>query len=483
MKKIIKKAVSKTLPGLTADRERLRHIEAQVNEIRERVDSFASHDTRLDRLRAAVTRPDVEPYQPLYGVAGIIDTPRRSSVDRCKTIEKALGDVAGLRMLDIGSSLGYVAYYMADRGAFVEGWEENVNNAEASRLVGEVNGIQVDIKTKELNAETVDSIKPGQFDVVFVLNVFHHITRFQGLEGSQKLAKELLERAPVLIVELAKKGEDTSLPWDASQPENELDIVKGLDVNIKKLGEFGNHLSKNTRPLYMISRKQQIIVNNKPYNYTKTSQHAYEGSPVAEWGIHRRYYVGQDVFIKEYFFDAKSRKDNLAQIMNEISYLLLLKEHKIKIHHMPELIDFEIKKDSAVLVMSRLEGELAFDETAPKITVKKLAKDVLLSLTDLEANGLHHNDIRSWNVMVSDKGAWLIDYGLTSGIELEDNKIAFLWALQAILSKTREQGGYKKSTPPAKNLFVANGLESLYQVASRKNTTFAEMLDSLKASK
>lgn len=481
MKKALKKAIHKTFPSIQEERARLKEVESKLDTLDAHVvelkNEIAHHDTRLDRLKGLLEV--VEPYQPLYGLAGIITEPKRTSIDRCKVIEKALGDVTGLRMLDIGSSLGYVSYYFADRGASVEGWDSNLDNVETTRLVGELNGVPgAAFRFKELNPETIKMVSGGEFDVAFVLSVFHHVVYFQGIEKTKELVRMLLDRVPMIVVELAKKGEDSKLRWDKAQPDDELDIFAGLDVHIEKIGDFHNHLSDKTRPLYVISRKKEIVVNDHHYAYESSTQHAHSDSPIAAYGVRRRYYFGKEIFIKEYSFDNNSKSDNLPQIMGETALLLGLKKDKKKVHNVPEIIDFEFTKQSAKIVIRKIDGVLALDHPVvpTKRSLKKIVKDLLKTLADLEALNIYHNDIRSWNIMIGEKGAWLIDYGLASSVETENNMISFLWSLHAIMSGEREALDLNKVTAPAKDLFDTHGLGDLYEGAKKKNATFGGLM-------
>lgn len=480
MKKIIKKAVTKTFPGIQEERTRLRRIEEHVRTLSDKVDSLhdkvSHHDARLDNLKDLLGK--VEPYQPLYGLGGLISEPRRTSADRCRVIEKALGDVSGLRMLDIGSSLGYVSYYFADRGASVEGWDSTLNNVEVSRLTGELNGIQgASFKFKELNEEMVKTIPGGEFDVVFVLSVFHHIIYYQGLDKTKELVKSLLDRIPVMVVELAKKGEDASLKWDSAQPENELDIFDGLDVEIKKLGDFHNHLSDNTRPLYMVTRKKEVEVNGHKYAFETSTQHAYEDSKVAQMGVKRRYYFGLDTFVKEYSFDKGSKVENVPQMMSEIALLLSLQKSKQSVHNLPQILDFEFTGKNAKLAMKKIEGKLGSEYgKVTKTQLQFVLKDVLQTLSDLEDRHIHHNDIRSWNIMIGHNQAWLIDYGLASPVEIEDNKVSFLWALQAIMSGEREDQSQHKTKAPKRDTFEKMAIGKIYDLALKSDASFRELL-------
>jgi O-antigen chain-terminating methyltransferase len=453
MKKVLKRAITKTFPGIEAERARLRQIEAKVDSLSDAIEDLkeftSHHDTRLDDLKNLLDK--VEPYQPLYGLSGIIAEPRRASADRCKLVEKHLGDVTGLRMLDIGSSLGFVPYYFADRGATVEGWDSTLNNVEVSRVVGDLNGVQgATFKFKEFNEDTVKTITGGEFDVAFILSVFHHIIYFQGLEKTKELVAELFERVPVLVVELAKKGEDSKLKWDKAQPEDELEIFKGLDVDIKKIGDFHNHLSEKTRPLYIVTRKKEVMIHNHRY-----------------------------IFVKEYSFDKKSKADNAPQIMSEVALLLSLQK-SASVHNLPEIVDFEFTRQGAKIAIRAINGTLALDaKKSTKKDIQAIASDLLQTLADLEEQHIYHNDIRSWNVIIAADSAWLIDYGLASSIQLEDNKVSLLWTLQAIISGEHEEYAQKKIVAPKRELFDEMGMGKVYDVAMKKSASFKDMLASL----
>lgn len=493
MKKAIKRSINRLAPGVkvTMDRignmeEQLRHIEAQVEQANQKLVELQQHDNRLDQLRALAAA--VEPYQPAYGIAGVIDAPNRSeSRDRCTVIERALSPLPGKRILDIGSSLGFFSFYFADRSATVEGWEVSPQNAEVARRIGEINGIHVDFKVKELNDETVQTVPYGAFDAVFILSVFHHIIRFHGLEYTQQLVKDLFDRIPVMVVELARKGEDSKLPWDASQPEDEraiFDLVKD-DVTIEKLGNFGTHLSKKVRPLYVVRKKQQVKVNNRLYAYGHSASEAYKDSPVVGMGVKRRYYFGNDFIVKEYSFDAKSAHENVGQILNEVKVFSEFDLHKAKIFHAPKLLDFEIDMPhGAKIALERVEGSLVIDMDLRGKTgkVQKVVEDVLKTLRDLEAMHLHHNDVRSWNIIVNESGsAWLIDYGLVGGRQIGTaDVVGLLWAAHAMLNGERETYLRQDELPAQDSFKESPALLAMYKQVKKGERSATKLLAAFK---
>lgn len=479
LKRIIKRVVKKTAPRLTYELRRLKRIEDKLDLVEATINLFKMsphHDNRLDILRNMATK--VEPYQPPYGIAGIFDNPARGSIDRARVIEQRLGMPAGQRILDIGSSLGYMCYYFADRGAITEGWEARIENAEFSRMVGELNGVNTHIKTKLFDAESVKTIRTGEYDVVFILSVLHHITHYQGLEYTQLLMKELLERVPMVVVELARRGEDRKLFWNAAQPKDELAIFELVkdDIIIEKIGDFPNHLSKRTRPLYVIRSKQTITVNNRSYRYDRKSYSAYSESPMVYSSLLRRYYLGDDFIVKEYDLTKDTDQENQRQIVADVSNLLQLKN----VYGIPKLIEYELTPYEARIVIERIPGDLLLDviEQKREIDVLAVAAQVLRTISDLQKQNLNHNDIRSWNILASKKKFSVIDYGLTGITKKDDDIISLLWVLHSILSGQREGYEHFKQLPDAA-LFIDPVLKKLYQAVKqgeRSADKLAELL-------
>ncbi|UDY22675.1 glycosyltransferase [Nocardioides sp. Kera G14] len=405
--------------------------------------------TRLNDLLKTV-----EHYQPLYGLPGLVDVPSRESLDRAHLIEQALGVLPGLRVLDIGSSLGYMCLYLADRGAHTCGWEMNPDNAEVARIVSRLTGVRTTIKTRTLDEHTISSVGADEFDAVLVLSVLHHVIHFRGLEHAQHLVADLLDRARVLIVELAGPNEGEQYYWSAAQPEDPLtvlDLVRER-AEIEILGTFGTHLSGKVRPLVKVTRRQVVEVAGHPHAYDAVRTQAYDGSPLVGENDRRRFFFSDTEIIKEY---GAERIENQAfkQPLREMN-MLLNELSPDMVWHLPELVDFDIVGRRQRLVLKRVPGDLVVD-LAPLAdeAVRLICEDVLHTLEDLQRLGISHNDLRSWNIVHGDQGAWLIDYGLASHRPVEDDIVALLWALRA--AATGEREGFevdKAELPPRDDL-------------------------------
>lgn len=422
-----------------------RAVVDRMNNAVERIEG--THDDRLTRLRSLVSR--VEPYQPLYGVNGVITNPARTSRDRAEAIAENLAPLNGRRVLDIGSSLGYMPFYLADRGAHTTGWDLSVDNVEVARLVQSINGIAASFVVTTLDLERADAIDTGQFDAILLLSVLHHVIHFQGLETAQKIVRSLLRAAPVLILELASKDEDPDLFWSESQPDDPLDVLALVadEVTLTKVGDFGTHLSTSTRPLYVVSRERVVEVNGRLYEYETTANEAYSRSPLASGPWPRRYYFGRRHVVKEYMFSAAT-PDNWNQIIREL-YLHTQFSDQETIHHRVELQDWEVTARGARLVLARAPGALLSElSPLPPTQLRSVVRDVLMTLADLRRTGFHHNDVRSWNIIVSDSQGWLIDYGRVAHEALEDDVVALAWAAVAGVQGGREPSDDHKTDLP-----------------------------------
>jgi 2-polyprenyl-3-methyl-5-hydroxy-6-metoxy-1,4-benzoquinol methylase len=467
MRKQLRRAFDRLAPGLVQDHLTLQELGGRLDKLDKivediaglnqlihqvdlRVNHFQQFDFRLQKLRELAGR--VEPYQPAYGLPGLIAKPARDSVDRCRAIENHFGGrLRGKRLLDVGSSLGYVCYYFADRGMVTEGWEGNAANAEVAQLIGELNGVPSRIRTQQFDADSVASIGAGQFDVVTLLSVLHHVVHHQGLEQTQVLMRDLLSRVPVLVLELARKGEDPELFWDASLPEDELDILALVrdEVEIVPLGMFDTHLSEKARPLYVVSRKERVTVNNREYVVSRSSAEAYPGSNAVLDHESRRYLWGEDLFIKQYRYDERT-SDNARLITQEISAVLGIQH----LSRSPRLIDYEVAGDQATVVYARVGGELLGSSAPlPAEQIDAVVRDILESLRELHAEGVFHNDVRSWNVLWDGTTARLIDYADTSRVDSDGDLISLLWLIHALSTGTREPTEQGKTQLPPRDVF------------------------------
>jgi hypothetical protein len=197
----------------------------------------------------------VEYYQPLYGIQ-VTPKPLRSCRDRAEVIAAAMETLDGeRRLIDFGSSLGYFVFYFADRGVVAEGLECGPANVAVAETVRRINGLDCSFHCAELTLEYVRDLPAGKYEVGLILSVLHHIVHQHGLAYAAELMAELIERIPMLIVELAHREEPVNFAWRDSQPADPLAVLSACrNIRMKKLGEFETHLSHVRRALWCIEK-------------------------------------------------------------------------------------------------------------------------------------------------------------------------------------------------------------------------------------
>lgn len=97
-----------------------------------------------------------------------------------------LGDVRGLRVLDLGCGGGEAAVYFALRGARVTAADISKGMLDVTRRVAERFGVQVE--TVQQNADHID-LPAGEFDIVYAANLLHHVNLDRCLSQVTRLLK------------------------------------------------------------------------------------------------------------------------------------------------------------------------------------------------------------------------------------------------------------------------------------------------------
>ncbi len=410
----------------------------------------------LDELRELYAA--VEPYQPLFGIGGTdipvcpdagqagMPVPQRSCADRAAAIEKRIGrDIAGLKLLDLGSSLGYFSLHFAARGARATGIDFDPKAVALARRLASYDKLPATFHIGPVTPEFARALTPGEFDVALVLSLLHHVIREHGLARAQELLAELSARVPLVFVELAVKEEDVSHAWRDALPDDPMEtFALCRNVDVVKLGEFPTHLSGVRRPLYLVSRKQGIVVNGVQYAVERVSEQAYAGSP----DVGKRFHWGPLAFIKEFRSSGRALdRDVMREVLREIVNFENLRGRSARF---PALKDYSVSPEGALLVMDRLDADNLLDllnrGTCPDPAA--VFTGVVEALRDLRAHGLYHNDVRAWNVMVASPSCRtgipacpegegdrqeclsyvnLIDLGLAEPEERDDTRRALLW--------------------------------------------------------
>jgi len=148
------------------------------------------------------------------------------------------GNLDGKSVLDIGCYLGYFCHEAVRRGAKkVVGVDANENRLRQARLLADCMGRSIEYKSLNIEEEEIT----GQFDVVILLNVLHHLRNPIGV--LDKIIPHVNER---LILELAGPSSPKAdkllkkmwASWWLRYRINKLPlIIVGRDMTVNRKGE------------------------------------------------------------------------------------------------------------------------------------------------------------------------------------------------------------------------------------------------------
>ena len=355
-----------------------------------------------------------EIYQVIYGHSEFSSAASRACEDRLSEIGKivrALHIKLGRRprILDLGCAQGYFSIGLAEIGADVDGVDNLPENIRVCTLLA---AEQPNLKVQFCLGDVIDvvrNLKLNQYDIVLGLSVFHHIVHGHGLKFVQDLIVTIAKLVPLGLYELALHSEPPI--WAQVQPTDPTSLLSAYNF-ILKIGEFPTHLSTLSRPLFFASNKYWFLSGViDAYTEFKISPHAlaegvFDGT--------RRYYIG-DKTIAKLFTTTHPKLGGLNrdELVSEAAFL----QKPVPGFKMPKLVMSGESDGLVFIVRELIRGDLLIDfiRSGRKYNARKILLEVLEQLVYLEREGLYHNDLRVWNVIIPPKGkACLIDYGSIS---------------------------------------------------------------------
>ncbi|MES3709714.1 methyltransferase domain-containing protein [Pseudomonas putida] len=351
-----------------------------------------------------------ELYQPIFGHPELSEGSSRSSHDRLAhiaSIYKVAEKIQGrpLKVLDLGCAQGFFSLNLAAMGASVHGIDYLEKNVEVCRaLLAEHPEFKAQFTFGKVE-EFLDTVEPGEYDLVLGLSVFHHLVYDLGKEQIKAVVEQLLHKITVFIGEFALAEEP--LYWGPAQPQDPRYLLEN-SAFLHELSRHSTHLADIQRPLYVASNQIWYLdgIGQRIQSWTPNSHALADG---AHQGA-RRYYVSDDYFVKLFRVDGMFGPRNQTELVREAQFL----------RHPPEGFDAPQHHASggneteSWLVTDRIEGELLLDVIARGEPLDKRAVllDVLRQLVLLERQGLYHDDIRVWNIMLdAGRRGRLIDFG------------------------------------------------------------------------
>ncbi len=352
-----------------------------------------------------------EIYQPVFGHPELSTDVSRGCADRLthianiyRTLETQLR--RPLRVLDLGCAQGFFSLSLASMGATVLGVDYlEANIAVCRALAEEQSGLAARFETGRIEA-VLARLAPDQYDLVLGLSVFHHLVHESGVAAVQQMLGGLATQVAAGVFELALASEP--LYWGPSQAEMPRHLLADFAF-MHTLAWHPTHLSEISRPLYVASNRYWFL-SGQAGAFERWASDSYRLAPGAHQGS-RRYFFGEQHFVKLLQLDHPTRGTlNTQEYRHESGFL----QAPPPGFAAPSLLLHGKNADEAWLVREQLPGELLIDRIAEgrAYDARRVLLDVLTQLAALEAAGLFHNDVRTWNVLIGPAGdAHLIDYG------------------------------------------------------------------------
>ena len=356
-----------------------------------------------------------EVYQPIFGHPNVSTKVSRQCEDRLIEIKKIyelfsvkLG--RSLKVLDLGSSQGFFSFSLASLGASVHGIDFlSVNVDVCQALAKEFPKLKVKFETARIE-DFINKVKKDEYDLVLGLSVFHHLIHEYGKDEVSLIIKKIAEKISVGIFEVALAEEP--LYWGLAQHKDPRDLLSKYAF-VHEISRIKTHLSDIVRPLYVASNNFWMLNDQiGSFESWKDESHFLAG------GVHkftRRYFFGKDLLVKMYLIGTEEHIGvvNLREYKSEVDFLMLPNVPFTT----PKLILCGKNKNEVWLVREQLAGKLLSEiiQSNKNYDERKVVKDILLQLVELEKKGLYHNDVRTWNIIINPKGeANLIDFGSIS---------------------------------------------------------------------
>lgn len=117
----------------------------------------------------------------------VTETFTGSTTPTARWLSDTLGDVRGLRLLDLGTGFGEGAVWFASRGADVVALDISPEMLRVVERVAAHHGVTVE--TREGSADDLSQFPDESFDIVYGANVLHHVDMRRALLEVRRLLK------------------------------------------------------------------------------------------------------------------------------------------------------------------------------------------------------------------------------------------------------------------------------------------------------
>lgn len=391
---------------------------------------------KMKLLETAYSKVDA--YQPVFGFEERFGARpvSRNCKDRCDLLDKYLKkDAPNLRILDVGCSMGYISLHYARAGALVTGLDAHQPNIEFCNVLADTNNIRATFKNDVFSEEFCRDMKEGEFDVAFLFSVLHHVITKYGLERTQRMMADLLDKVDIAFLELARRTETVSFSWKDKLPDNELAILDGIpEVEVTLLGEFPALGMTTSRPLYLVRKKSKYI-NGILHKDLLVNRSVIRDGRTRD----RKYVLTDNLFTKIFNVNINSL-ESYNRYCLEISARRALGDSQ---NFLPVLGN-SLRGQTASITYPRIDGPILSD-ILPKggFDKRKLMLSMISILRDFYNAGLYWNDLRAHNLAIHNGRLVAFDLETSGPVERENTYHLMLWLIWDIATNKSQTNAHR----------------------------------------
>jgi tRNA A-37 threonylcarbamoyl transferase component Bud32 len=344
-----------------------------------------------------------EPRQPAWGLGAARDAAKRAFDERIEVILPLLETLPRegvLRILDVECAQGYftlaIAHALAARGCAVEvsGSDRHEENIKFCEALAAHHGVSARFVCTPFEAEFVGRQEHARWDAVLVL----------GGPIVATDAKEAGIHAAVSLLRANSRIAVCEMPRDHRPSGNRLLANHAFSRRLPSSAPLPGSPSLN---LYACS-DHLAWVGARWFAFDRVIDRSHAGIPDSFSG-QRRFFLGADAVVKAFRGDGRHGAFNRTELAAEAAALQALKGERGRY---PAVLAQADDGDVVWLARESLPGELLSERmVSGGIDRDAVACGLLGELVQLESRGLHHADLRCWNVLLDGDEVRLIDFG------------------------------------------------------------------------
>lgn len=352
---------------------------------------------------------------------------REAVEERFRVLEAArLMPFSRGRLLDLGCHAGYNCFRFAEQGYVCVGVELDPLTLDIAEDVNRLHRTGIEFINAPASIELVRRL--GHFDITLFLATFQWVVYAEGFDAAVALLAEVQAHCDVLFFETSMGQEGKMKLPQLPSPEAVHALLRrsGHHSQVDCLGAVRSPGTIDAPPRYLFRSASQGPAK-RPDLWAMDPGRIAWAAAQAEAAAPAHTKKNEHFASKVYRVTTPEGRQAALKIVQPSSPLgraLLPREHEflaaVHTRHVPELLGFGFAGPGYYLVTSWVEGPtlgdvLAAGSPAPALSDPdargRLQAQIEEAVSDIESAGIRHRDIRPKNIILSDEGPVLIDFG------------------------------------------------------------------------